>query len=225
LGAEQHQQRRPRSEQLRITEVFHSIQGESRAIGLPTVFVRLTGCPLRCRWCDTPYAFTGGSLRTIDAILEEIRAFATPAVCVTGGEPLAQPGCRRLLSALCEEGFRVSLETSGALDIAGIDPRVAIVMDLKAPGSGEEGRNRWENLAHLRPADELKIVVADRTDYEWARAVVRERGLADICPVAFSPAWQVLEARELAEWILADRLPVSLQVQLHKYLWGDAPGH
>jgi 7-carboxy-7-deazaguanine synthase len=217
--------RTPRSELLRITEVFHSIQGESRSIGLPTVFIRLTGCPLRCVWCDTEYAFTGGTLKSIESLLAEVRSFAVATVCVTGGEPLAQPACRSLLTTLCEEGFRVSLETSGALDIRGIDPRVSIVMDIKAPGSGESGRNRWENLALLKPSDELKIVLADRTDYEWARELVRERNLSAICPVAFSPSWQVLDARLLAEWLLADRLPVSLQVQLHKYLWGDKPGH
>lgn len=225
MGAEQIRENTPRSEQLRITEIFHSIQGESRAIGLPTVFVRLTGCPLRCKWCDTAYAFTGGRLRTISAIVAEVREYSTRTVCVTGGEPLAQPGCRRLLGALCDEGFRVSLETSGALDIADIDPRASIVMDLKAPGSGEEGRNRWENLALLKPGDELKIVLADRRDYEWAREVVAARGLAALCPVSFSPSWQVLDARKLAEWMLADRLPVSLQVQLHKYLWGEVAGH
>jgi 7-carboxy-7-deazaguanine synthase len=214
-----------RSEQLRITEIFFSIQGESRATGFPTVFVRLTGCPLRCAYCDTPYAFTGGEQRSIAAILDAVAAYGARHVCVTGGEPLAQPGCRPLLSALCEAGHEVSLETSGALDIGGIDPRVTVVMDLKAPSSGESHRNRWENLRQLRAGDQLKFVLSDRSDYEWARQAMTEHGLAGRCTLLFSPAWNRLDARVLAEWILADRLPVCLQVQLHKYLWGEVRGH
>ena len=214
-----------RSEQLRVTEIFHSIQGESRAAGFPTVFVRLTGCPLRCTWCDTPYAFTGGEQKGLTAILREVAAYGARFVCVTGGEPLAQPACRPLLAALCEAGYDVSLETSGALDIGGIDPRVTVVMDLKTPSSGESARNRWENLRHLRADDQLKFVLSDRSDYDWARQVIAERALDGRCVLLFSPAWDRLDARELAEWVLADRLPVCLQVQLHKYLWGGARGH
>jgi 7-carboxy-7-deazaguanine synthase len=214
-----------RSGQLRVTEIFHSIQGESRTVGFPTVFVRLTGCPLRCSYCDTPYAFTGGEQKTIAAILQEVAAFRARHVCVTGGEPLAQPGCRPLLTALCKAGYEVSLETSGALDITDIDERVTIVMDLKTPSSGESERNRWQNLRYLRATDQLKFVLSDREDYCWARQVVADYGLDGHCVLLFSPAWQRLEARELAEWVLADRLPVCVQVQLHKYLWGEERGH
>jgi 7-carboxy-7-deazaguanine synthase len=210
---------------LRITEIFHSIQGESNTVGQPTVFVRLTGCPLRCGYCDTTYAFTGGVQRELDEVLAEVAGFDTRHVCVTGGEPLAQPGCRPLLTALCDQGHAVSLETSGALDLTGLDPRVTVIMDLKTPASGEVLRNRWENLPLLRPADQLKLVVCDRADYEWAKARIREHDLTARCLVLLSPAWGVLQPRELAEWILADRLPVCFQVQLHKYLWGEAPGH
>lgn len=213
-----------RQAQLRITEIFHSIQGESNTVGQPTVFVRLTGCPLRCRYCDTAYAFTGGTTRSVDEVLGEVAAFGTRHVCVTGGEPLAQPACRGLLAALAGQGYAVQLETSGALDIGGVDPRVAVIMDLKAPASGEVSRNRWENLTLLKPVDQLKIVVSDRGDYDWARAQIAEHDLAARCQVLLSPAWGTLEARQLAEWILADRLPVCFQVQLHKYLWGDARG-
>jgi 7-carboxy-7-deazaguanine synthase len=217
--------REGRADTLRVTEVFHSIQGESLTVGFPTVFVRLTGCPLRCTYCDTAYAFQGGEVRSLDNILAEVHGFAARHVCVTGGEPLAQPNCLRLLAALCDAGFTVSLETSGALDVAGVDPRVTIVMDVKTPGSGEEARNRWDNLGHLKPGDQLKFVITGRTDYEWARACVTERKLAEVGTVLFSPSWGALDARELAEWVLADRLPVCLQVQLHKYLWSDARGH
>ena len=209
---------------LKITEIFHSLQGEALQAGLPTVFVRLTGCPLRCGYCDSEYAFYGGKWQSIDDILAEVRRYDTPYVCVTGGEPLAQKRCAELLSRLCDEGFEVSLETSGALDIAAADPRVSRVMDLKTPGSGEEARNLWSNLDALTPHDQLKFVICSRGDYEWARARLRERGLDTLCEVLFSPAWGRLEARELAEWILADRLPVRLQLQLHKLLWGDVPG-
>jgi len=210
---------------LRITEIFHSIQGESRPTGLPTVFIRLTGCPLRCTWCDTAYAFHGGQRRTIAEVVAEAGRYATRYVCVTGGEPLAQPGCAGLLQSLCDAGFVVSLETSGALDIGAVDPRVTIVLDVKAPGSGEAARNRLANLPLLKPADQVKIVIADRADYDWARAFLAAHALADRCEVLFSPVWDSLDARTLAEWILADRLPVRFQLQLHKLLWGDAPGH
>lgn len=214
-----------RALRLRVSEIFHSIQGESKAIGTPTVFIRLTGCPLRCSWCDTTYSFSGGEQRELADILEAVATFATRHVCVTGGEPLAQPGCRVLLGRLCDAGHVVQLETSGALDIAGIDPRVTIVMDCKTPSSGELGRNLWGNLAHLRAHDQLKFVIADRTDYEWSRHQLAERALPARCQVLFSPVWGRLEPRELAEWILADRLEVCFQVQLHKYLWGEQRGH
>ncbi len=215
----------PRQAELRITEIFCSIQGESSTVGQPTVFVRLTGCPLRCTYCDTAYAFSGGRLHTVAAILAEVAAFGTRHVCVTGGEPLAQPECRQLLRELCEAGHAVQIETSGALDIAGIDPRVTVVMDLKTPSSGESHRNRQANLALLRAHDQVKFVVADRADYEWSRAMLREHDLAARCLVLLSPAWGRLEPRLLAEWLLSDRLPVCFQVQLHKYLWGEARGH
>ncbi len=214
-----------RGTQLRITEIFHSIQGEANTVGQPTVFVRLTGCPLRCRYCDTAYAFTGGRLRDAPSVLDEVARYSARYVCVTGGEPLAQPGCRPLLTALCNAGYGVSLETSGALDIGGIDPRVVVVMDIKTPSSGESQRNRLENLEHLKPADQLKFVICDRADYDWSKALLADRQLAARCTVLFSPAWGSLEPRLLAEWILADRLPVCFQVQLHKYLWGEERGH
>lgn len=214
-----------RSTQLRVTEIFFSIQGESRTVGFPTVFVRLTGCPLRCTYCDTSYAFSGGEQKSIATVLQETAAFGARHVCVTGGEPLAQPACRPLLTALCDAGYEVSLETSGALDIAGIDPRVTLVMDLKTPSSGEQLRNRWDNLQWLRPTDQLKFVLTDRADYEWARRVIAERGLGAVAVLLLSPAWGRLDAKDLAEWVLADQLPVCVQVQLHKYLWGEARGH
>ena len=207
---------------MRVSEIFHSIQGESTRVGLPTVFVRLTGCPLRCVWCDTAYAFVGGEPMSVAAILEGVAAFGCPTVCVTGGEPLAQKPCRELLAALCDAGYSVSLETSGALDIADIDARVSRIVDLKAPGSGEAAKNRWENLALLTPRDELKLVLASEDDYRWACEVLREKNLAALCPVLFSPVQGKLEPRQLAEWILRDRLPVRFQLQLHKILWGDA---
>ncbi len=210
---------------LRITEIFHSLQGESRPVGCRTAFVRLTGCPLRCVYCDTAYAFHGGQRVSLTDILARVAAFAVHHVCVTGGEPLAQPACLDLLTALCEAGYQVSLETSGALDIAAVDRRVMVVLDLKTPASGECERNLWTNLSHLKAQDQIKFVICDRTDYEWARDQVSAQGLAARCEVLFSPAWEQQPARALAEWILADRLPVRLQVQLHKYLWGDVPGH
>jgi 7-carboxy-7-deazaguanine synthase len=214
----------PREGLLKITEIFHSLQGEALQAGLPTVFVRLTGCPLRCGYCDSAYAFHGGQWMHIDDIVEEIRRHGTPHVCITGGEPLAQKRCADLLKRLCEEGFEVSLETSGAADIAAADRRVSRVMDIKTPGSGEVLKNLWANLEELTPHDQIKFVICSRNDYEWARAQVCERDLAGICPVLFSPAWDVVEPRKLAEWILEDQLPVRLQLQLHKLLWGDVPG-
>ena len=212
-------------ERLRITEIFHSIQGESRPTGLPTVFIRLTGCPLRCGYCDTAYAFHGGYWSALDEIVMQARSYGTRYVCVTGGEPLAQRNCGALLRRLCDEGFDVSLETSGALDIAEIDPRVCVVMDIKTPGSGEESRNLLDNLAHLKSSDQLKFVICSRADYEWSKAFVDRHHLLNVCALLFSPSQGQLEPRELAEWILDDRLQVRFQVQLHKYLWGDAPGH
>ena len=207
---------------LRVTALFYSIQGEACFSGWPTVFVRLTGCPLRCQYCDTAYAFTGGEWRTFEEIETEVRRYGTRYVCVTGGEPLAQPRCAAFLTTLCDAGFDVSLETSGALDIADVDTRVARVVDLKTPGSREAQRNRWQNLELLTSRDAVKIVICDRADYEWARDVVLKREWP--CPVFFSPSHEELPAGTLADWILADRLPVRLQVQLHKVLWGDVPG-
>lgn len=209
---------------LRVTEIFHSIQGEADAVGWPTVFVRLTGCPLRCTWCDTTYSFHGGDRRNLDDVVRDVAAFQTRHVCVTGGEPLAQRACLPLLSALCDAGHEVSLETSGALDVGAVDPRVRKVVDLKCPGSGELARNRFENLAHLTPRDQLKFVIADRTDYEWAREQCAARGLPAICQVLFSPVADTLAPATLVEWILADRLPVRFQLQLHKVLWGNVAG-
>ena len=207
-----------------VSEIFHSLQGEASRIGLPTVFVRLTGCPLRCSWCDTEHAFSGGQRLDVTEILDQVAGFGTPHVCVTGGEPLAQKNCLPLLAALCDAGHDVSLETSGALDIAAVDPRVARIVDLKAPGSGESARNRWQNLPLLSPRDELKFVLKDRADYEWARGVIIEHRLDTRCPLLFSPVQDALEPQLLAEWILADRLPVRFQLQLHKLLWGNMRG-
>jgi 7-carboxy-7-deazaguanine synthase len=209
---------------LRITEIFYSLQGEASRVGLPTVFVRLTGCPLRCVWCDTEYSFTGGSPATIESVLAEVGKYPARQICVTGGEPLSQKECLPLLSALCDADYEVSLETSGALDIAAVDPRVARIMDLKAPGSGECDKNLWANLAALNQRDEIKIVIASRADYEWARDVLRERQLDQLCPVLFSPAQGLIEAADLARWILEDGLPVRFQLQLHKLLWGNMRG-
>ena len=209
---------------LKISEIFHSLQGESSRVGLPTVFVRLTGCPLRCVWCDTEHAFSGGRRVSLATIVDEVRGYDARHVCVTGGEPLAQPNCLPLLTLLCDAGFDVSLETSGAYDIAAVDPRVARIVDLKAPGSGESSKNLWANLDHLTPHDELKLVLADRTDYEWARQALAEHRLAERCPVLVSPVDSTLDATTLAEWVLTDRLPVRFQVQLHKRLWGHQRG-
>lgn len=215
---------RPTPARLRITEIFYSLQGEARTVGWPTVFVRLTGCPLRCHYCDTVYAFHGGEWFDLDDIEKRVNEFAPHYVTVTGGEPLAQPACRELLARLADRGYEVSLETSGALDIADVDARVSIVMDLKTPASGEESRNRYENIGKLSVKDQLKFVICDRADYEWSRAKVAQHRLAERCEVLFSPAWGRLNPGELGDWILADRLPVRLQVQLHKVLWGDVPG-
>lgn len=211
---------------LRITEIFHSLQGEARTVGRPTVFVRLTGCPLRCVWCDTAYAFQGGSQWALSAILAEVAQYQAAYVTVTGGEPLAQPECLALLTALCDAGYEVSLETSGALAIDAVDSRVVKVMDLKAPGSGEVQRNRYENVAHLTTNDQVKFVICNKQDYDWARLQCDQYDLyTRVSDVLFSPGHETLAPRQLAEWILADRLPVRLQVQLHKYLWNNAPGH
>ncbi len=209
---------------LRITEVFLSLQGEARDAGWPTVFIRLTGCPLRCTYCDTAYAFHGGEWRSIDALMAQVRAFGVRHVCVTGGEPLAQKRCLVLLERLCEAGFDVSLETSGAIDIAPVDPRVSRILDIKTPASGEVARNLWSNLAHLTAHDQIKFVICDRADYDWAVEALRRDVLDTRCTVWFSPGKGRLSERELADWIVADRLPVRFQMQLHKLLWNDEPG-
>jgi 7-carboxy-7-deazaguanine synthase len=211
-------------DRLKLTEIFHSIQGEALSVGRPTVFVRLTGCPLRCGYCDTAYAFHGGQWWTIPQILEDVARHGARDVCVTGGEPLAQKRCLNLLAALCDAGYRVSLETSGAIDIGPVDPRVARVVDLKTPGSGELARNRWENIDLLRATDQVKFVLCDRADYDWARTVLAEHRLSERCEVLFSPSFDQLPLRDLAEWILADHLPVRLQMQLHKAIWGEEVG-
>lgn len=209
---------------LKVSEVFFSLQGETARAGLPTVFVRLTGCPLRCVWCDTEHAFSGGNRMTLEAVLDAVREYGIDRVCVTGGEPLAQKGCTALLTALCDAGYDVSLETSGALDISEVDTRVARIVDLKAPGSGESGKNLWKNLESLTPRDELKFVLKDRADYEWARQVIQAHRLESLCPILVSPVQGEIDPQALAEWILADRLPVRFQLQLHKLLWGNMRG-
>jgi 7-carboxy-7-deazaguanine synthase len=212
------------ADRLKITEIFLSLQGEARDAGWPTVFVRLTGCPLRCQYCDTAYAFHGGEWRDIDAILAEVAGYGVRHVCVTGGEPLAQKRCITLLQRLCDAGYDVSLETSGAIDIADVDPRVSRVLDIKTPGSMEVTRNRWENLPLLTARDQVKFVICDRADFDWARDIVAEHRLAETCDVLFSPSYAQVAARELADWIVAERLPVRYQMQLHKLLWNDEPG-
>jgi len=214
----------PSVTRLRVTEIFASVQGEASRIGLPTVFVRLTGCPLRCRWCDTEYAFQGGHTRSIDEVVAEVASHGLRQVCVTGGEPLAQKQCLPLLTALCDAGYDVSLETSGALDVSQVDPRVSRIMDLKAPGSAEVDKNRWDNLALLGRKDEIKIVIADEADYHWASEQLTRHKLAERCDVLFSPVAGELAPATLAEWIVRDRLPVRFQMQLHKILWADARG-
>ena len=214
------------SDTLRITEIFYSLQGEARTVGLPTVFVRLTGCPLRCVYCDTEYAFHGGQLMTLEAIAERVAQFTPAYVTVTGGEPLAQPNCLPLLTRLCDAGYEVSLETSGAMPVGEVDSRVVKVLDLKTPASGEVGRNDYGNIEHLLPHDQVKFVICDRADYEWARFKLDEYALQErVADILFSPSHDVVPPRTLAEWILEDRLPVRLQLQLHKLLWEDAPGH
>jgi len=212
------------SERLRINEIFHSLQGEADAVGYPTVFVRLTGCPLRCQYCDTEYAFHEGRWLDLDAILDQVRSFDTQHVCVTGGEPLAQPNCRKLLARLCEDGFTVSLETSGAMDISGLDARVARVVDVKTPGSREADRNRIDNFGLLTQHDQLKFVICSREDFDWSKAFIQEHALSGRCQILFSPSYEQIAPALLADWILADRLPVRFQLQLHKVLWGDVPG-
>ncbi len=211
--------------QLRITEIFHSLQGESITVGLPTVFVRLTGCPLRCHYCDTAYAFSGGTLMSMDDILARITEYDCQHICVTGGEPLAQPGCMELLKHLCDAGHHVSLETSGARDIAPVDQRVMVVMDLKTPDSGECEKNKLTNFPHLKPSDQIKFVICSRDDYQWACALIVEHQLTTRVHVLFSPSWGQLNPTVLADWIIQDRLQVRFQLQLHKILWNDAPGH
>ena len=212
------------TDRLRITEIFYSLQGEARSVGCPTVFIRLTGCPLRCGYCDTSYAFQGGEWYSLDDILQEVARYNTRYVTVTGGEPLAQKPCLDLLTRLCDAGYQVSLETSGALDVSAVDSRVIKVMDIKTPASGEVDKNLDSNLQYLTSQDQVKFVLSDRQDYDWAVALLRQQALADKCEVLFSPVHGQLDARQLADWILADQLPVRFQIQLHKLLWGDEPG-
>ncbi len=212
------------TDRLRITEIFYSLQGEARSVGCPTVFIRLTGCPLRCGYCDTSYAFQGGEWYSLDDILQEVARYNTRYVTVTGGEPLAQKPCLNLLSRLCDAGYQVSLETSGALDVSAVDGRVIKVMDIKTPASGEVDKNLDSNLQYLTSQDQVKFVLSDRQDYDWAVALLRQQALAEKCEVLFSPVYGQLDARQLADWILADQLPVRFQIQLHKLLWGDEPG-
>ena len=211
-------------ERLRVNEIFHSLQGEADAVGFPTVFVRLTGCPLRCQYCDTEYAFHEGVWLDLEAIVERVRGFMAQYVCVTGGEPLAQPNCLKLLERLCDQGFHVSLETSGAMDITAVDARVSRVIDVKTLGSRESSRNRIENFEQLTPRDQLKFVICSREDYEWSKAFLAEHELPRRSRILFSPSYHEVSPTALAEWILADRLPVRFQLQLHKILWGDVPG-
>jgi 7-carboxy-7-deazaguanine synthase len=211
-------------ERLRVNEIFHSLQGEADCVGFPTVFVRLTGCPLRCQYCDTEYAFHAGDWLDLEAILDKVRNIGASHVCVTGGEPLAQPNCLKLLARLCDAGYQVSLETSGALDVAAVDARVSRVIDVKTPASNEASRNRIENFRHLTPRDQLKFVICSRDDYDWSKAFLQEHHLSERCRILFSPSYNQLPPTMLADWILADRLPVRFQMQLHKILWGDVPG-
>jgi 7-carboxy-7-deazaguanine synthase len=212
------------TQRLRLTEIFYSLQGETSTVGLPTVFVRLTGCPLRCQYCDTAYAFSGGNVFTLTDILEKVASFKASYVTVTGGEPLAQKACLDLLKALCDQAYRVSLETSGALSVAKVDPRVVKIVDFKTPGSQEMQRNLYENVDYLNSQDEVKFVICDEQDYQWSKEIVSRYQLTEKCQVLFSPSYQQLPAKDLAEWILADNLPVRFQIQLHKVIWGDVPG-
>jgi 7-carboxy-7-deazaguanine synthase len=212
---------RTRSNEIRINEIFFSLQGESSRVGLPTVFVRLTGCPLRCGYCDTAYAFHEGNTRTIDDVLAEVATHGARYVCVTGGEPLAQKNCLTLLTRLCDAGYSVSLETSGALDVSTVDSRVSRIVDIKTPGSGEVEKNQWANLAQLRQSDELKFVLTSEDDYQWAKRLILDRRLDTVCPILLSPAFAELEYSQLAEWVLRDKLKVRMQVQLHKVIWGE----
>ena len=214
----------PGAARVKLTEIFLSIQGEADSVGWPTVFVRLTGCPLRCQYCDTAYAFHGGEWFSLEQVQEKVRSFGVRHVCVTGGEPLAQKSCLTLLRQLCDAGFHVSLETSGAMDISQVDGRVIRVVDVKTPASDEVGRNRYENLELLRPDEQIKFVICSREDFEWSRDLMRRLALSERCTVLFSPSHEQIEARDLAQWILDERLPVRLQVQLHKVLWGNTPG-
>ncbi|HEX9407784.1 MAG TPA: 7-carboxy-7-deazaguanine synthase QueE [Thermoanaerobaculia bacterium] len=204
---------------LRVTEIFHSIQGESTHAGRPCAFVRLTGCNLRCRWCDSEYTFSGGQRMSVDDVVGQVKSYGCNLVEITGGEPLAQTESLDLIKRFCDEGFEVLLETSGSIDIAPVDPRATIILDIKCPGSGEVEKNRWENLQHLKPQDEIKFVIAHRADYDWARRMIDERNL-NRWTVLFSPVWGELDLRSLAEWMLADRVPARLQTQLHKHIWG-----
>ena len=212
------------SQSLRISEIFYSLQGESLYTGLPTVFIRLTGCPLRCHYCDTTYAFSGGKSITIDNICEKVADYQVQYVTVTGGEPLAQKECTVLLTQLCEQGYNVSLETSGAINISNVDLRVVKVVDFKTPGSGEMEKNNYDNIRYLLPQDQIKIVICNREDYEWAKSILASHQLASYCPILFSPSHDQLKPNILAEWILEDKLPVRLQLQMHKYIWGNMPG-
>ena len=212
------------NQRLRITEIFYSLQGESKSVGCPTIFIRLTGCPLRCVYCDTSYAFTGGSWMDFDQILQQVKQYQTRYITVTGGEPLAQKACQELLTALCNDHYRVSLETSGALDISEVDSRVIRIMDLKTPSSGEQKKNLLSNIDYLTQNDEVKFVICNRQDYDWAKQLISDYDLLNKCEVLFSPVHGDISATDLADWILQDQLPVRFQVQLHKYLWNDEPG-
>lgn len=211
-------------DQLRITEIFYSLQGETRTVGWPTAFIRLTGCPLRCTYCDSAYAFHGGNLMPVDEILHRVASYQPKYVTVTGGEPLAQPLCFALLARLCDQGYEVSLETSGALDISKVDQRVVKIVDLKTPGSQESHRNYYENLNYLNPKDQIKFIICSRDDYDWAKKIITEYQIANHCEILFSPSFGEITNQSLADWIVEDNLPVRFQIQLHKYIWGDVPG-
>jgi len=215
----------PQLQRLRVTEIFASIQGESRTVGVPTIFIRLTGCPLRCQYCDTAYAFTGGNWMNLEGLEAKVASFNLKYVTVTGGEPLAQKTCLSLLSNLCGQNYCVSLETSGALDVSQVDPRVIKVMDIKTPASNETEKNLWENVNYLREQDQVKFVICNQADYIWSKNIIEEYQLTHRCEVLLSPSYEQLEPRQLAEWILKDQLNVRFQLQLHKILWGDEPGH